>query len=208
MIELDSLSNGGKIRFADCVGPIVQKFEFLKYPSKPEEFDAENGIRFESGKSEGFVIDSLVLYSGAIAVDTLASTETSKQLCLAMLDWANSDLGISFNVRMIRRWAYISHVVFRSEISLIAEQSLAVKELARKTSAVTQEIFSIEYEPSQIWVGHDPMARSTTIASLMIQHRGGTLYKDNVFFSEAPLPTDLHIQFLQEFERDVMDTMK
>ncbi|HET9086366.1 MAG TPA: hypothetical protein VFN53_02470, partial [Acidobacteriaceae bacterium] len=75
------------------------------------------------------------------------------------------------------------------------------------TSAVTEQIFEgLQYQPSQIWVGHDPGVRKNAIASFMIAHRVNTSFSENIFFSEAPLPTDLHIKFLNEFEKDVMES--
>ena len=52
------------------------------------------------------------------------------------------------------------------------------------------------------------MIRKNGIASFFIQHRVNTRFEQNRFFSEAPLPTHLHIQYLEEFEADVLESMK
>ena len=54
-------------------------------------------------------------------------------------------------------------------------------------------------------IGHDPLTRKNSIAGISIEHRANVKFSDNKFFSEAPLPTDLHIKFLQELEKDVME---
>jgi hypothetical protein len=47
------------------------------------------------------------------------------------------------------------------------------------------------------------MARSHGIAPFVITHRAESRYSENKYFSEAPLPTDMHIEFLEEFEAGV-----
>jgi len=63
-------------------------------------------------------------------------------------------------------------------------------------------------EPAYFRISHDPTARKYGIASLSIEHRVNSLFAENKYFSEAPLPTDLHIKFLEEFEVDVLESMK
>jgi len=84
-----------------------------------------------------------------------------------------------------------------------------LQKLAQKTSNETEKFFSgLKYEPMSIAIGHDPNVRKHGIAGLTIQHRVNTLFSENKYFSEAPLPTDLHIKFLQEFETDVLESLK
>lgn len=209
MLELDSLTNGGRLRLADCIAPLVAKYDFQKFPSKPEDFDLQDkGVRFESGIADGILIDSLVIYDGAILLDTLASTDESKRIILNLLEWARDEFGASFDPLLIRRWGHISDLVFRSEIPLLNMLSSPLQNLARKTSAFTEKLFDgLVYEPADVRIGHDPSVRKFAIASLIIQHRANTNFKENIFYSEAPLPTHLHVQFLKELEDDVKALM-
>jgi hypothetical protein len=210
IIELDELNVGGKIRFLDCVKPLVERYGFAVYPQKPEDFDlSDKGVRFESGKAGEITIDSLVIYSGAILVDTFSSTDDSKRILLETLEWGRDALGLTFTNGMIRRWGYISDIVFYTDFPLLASFSSPLQKLAEKTSRVTEQLFSgLRYESSSIRIGHDPMARKNGIASLIIEHRVNTPFEENKYFSEAPLPTKLHIKFLEEFEADVLAANK
>lgn len=193
---------------SDCVHSLVEKFDFQMFPTKPEDFDfSDKGVSFGSGKAGGLLIDLLKIYDGALFLDTLSSTSDSKRILLEIMEWGRAELGLSYKESLIRRWGYISQIVFKSEIPLLGMHSSPLRKLAAKTSAVTEEIFEgLQYEPSQIWVGHDPAVRKNAIASLTIAHRINTAFSENIFFSEAPLPTDLHIKFLSEFEKDVMES--
>ena len=87
IIGLDELNLGGKVRFADCIGPIVERYGFLIFPKEPKEIDlSDKGARFESGKANGVTIDSLVVYDGALLVDTLSNTSDSKKPRLKCLE--------------------------------------------------------------------------------------------------------------------------
>jgi hypothetical protein len=189
---------------------LVDKYDFQTFPMKPEDFDLEKkGVKFEGGKARGLLVDSLTIYNGAIVLDTLSSTNDSKAILLDLLEWGRTELGLSYDERLIRRWGYISHVVFESNIDLLALCSSPLQKLAAKTTAVTEEIFEgLKYVPSQVWIGHDPAVRQHSIASFYIAHRVNTPFSGRTFFSEAPLPTDLHLQFLREFEQDVEESVR
>jgi hypothetical protein len=204
LIEIDELNRNGKVRLADCVKPLVQKFDFKRFPQNIDEFDLQKGISFGSGRLDEYVIDALMVYDGAIYVETLSSTADSQTVLLKILEWGASNLGLTYTDGMIRKWAYISNIVFYTDFPLLAQMSGPLKSLALKTSEVMESLFSgLKYQPISFQIGHDPVARKHTIASLIVQHRINTRVEENKYFSEAPLPTDLHIRFLEEFERDV-----
>jgi hypothetical protein len=199
----------GKVRLSDCIQPLVAKYDFQVYPSKTENFDLDKGVRLGSGKAEDLVIDSLVIYGGAICLDTLASTGDSKRILTDILEWARVELGLSYETKSIRRWVYINDVVFRSDIPILSLQSSSLQKLVAKTSAVTEDILGgLKYVPIQISIGHDPTVRKYDIAKFVITHRVNTTLSENIYFSEAPLPTHLHLQFLQEFEEDIKNSMR
>jgi len=79
-IEIDELNMGGKIRLADCVAPIVDRYQFSSFPQKIEDFDLDKGLKFGSGKAGDSVIDSLVIFDGAMFLDTLSSTDDSREI--------------------------------------------------------------------------------------------------------------------------------
>jgi hypothetical protein len=210
IVEMDELNVGGKVRFIDCVKPIVERYNFAVFPQKSEDFDlADKGIRFESGKAGELTIDTLLIYSGAIVLDTFSSTADSKKILTEMLEWGSDALGLTYSPGIIRKWGYISQVVFHTDFPLLASMSSPVQKLAQKTSRVTEELWDgLKYQPTNLSIGHDPTVRKNAIASLFIQHRVNTSVSENKYFSEAPLPTDLHIKFLEEFETDILESLK
>jgi hypothetical protein len=210
IIELDELSLGGKVRFLDCVAPIIERYNFATFPQKPEDFDLEDkGVKFMSGKMGDLAIDSLVIYNGALYVDTFASTAESQRILEGMLEWGVEQFGLTYTRGMIKKWGYISDIVFYTDFPLLAHISSPVQKLSEKISGVTERLWNgLKYEPINLSIGHDPSARKNSIASFFIQHRINSSFADNKYFSEAPLPTDLHIKFIEEFEADTLESLK
>ena len=112
---------------------------------------------------------------------------------------------LSYNPGSIKRFAYISDLTFYSEVPLLGVACQPLINLAAKTSDALSEIWQepVQYYPANLAVGHDPMARKNGIAPFSITHRAEARYSENKYFSEAPLPTDMHIAFLEEFEAGI-----
>jgi hypothetical protein len=184
----------------------VERYGFLTYPKEPKDFDlSEKGVRFEEGKSGDLTIQSLVIYDQALYLDTLSSTEDSKKILMGMLSWGKDDLGLTYDTKMLTTWGYVSQLIFRTDFPLLAESSGPIRNLAARTSEVTEALWGgLKYEATRISIGHDPIVRKHAIASLIVEHQVNTRFDENKYFSEAPLPTHLHIRFLEEFEADVL----
>jgi hypothetical protein len=210
IIELTEFNIGGKVRFTDCIAPLVERYGFAVFPKETKDFDlSDKGVRFESGKANGIAIDALVLYDGALFVDTFSSTDDSRRIMLEMLEWGHDTFGLTYQPGMIRKWGYISQVVFYTDFPLLASMSSPVQKLAQKVSGITEELWNgLKYQPVNLSIGHDPTARKNSIASFFIQHRTNSGFSENKYYSEAPLPTDKHIKFLEEFETDVLESLK
>src|SRR5438105_15860751 len=72
----------------DFLPAFIERYEFRKYPEKPDDFDGEKGMKFELGRWNDVAIIQLVLYNGGIVVDTKSSTEDSEAILKDALVWA------------------------------------------------------------------------------------------------------------------------
>lgn len=210
LIHVDELNLLGKVRFSDIVSPLVEKYGFLTYPTKPEDFDPEKGIKFHQGKSGDKVIALLDIYPGLITLETLSSTTDSRNVLEDILKWGSEKLGLTYKAGMIRHWGYISQISFSSDFPLLSSLNKPLQNLARKTGEAVSGFFgeNLPYDVGKIIVGHDPMVRKSSIASITVEHRVDTPFGENRFYSESPLPTELHIKFLEELESEIQDSLK
>jgi hypothetical protein len=205
-IELDDLNRNGKLRLADIAPQLVQRYDFKNYPQPTDILDVDDkGIVFASGKFGSFTIGEFKIYSGLIYAEALSSTDESTAFILDLLDWGTKELGFTCDEKTIRHWAYVSSLSFHSEFPLLKALSGPMTRLAEKTGNQVSSFFGeeIPYHPMISTAGHDPRIRKNGIAPFTIQQRSGVQFAENKFFSEAPLPTHVHIQYLEELEAEV-----
>lgn len=204
-IEAFDLDPKGKAYLPDLVAGLAERYRFAKFPSKPEDFNETNGITFEDGKSGNKVIQKFTIYNTLLVLETRSSTADSQQIVDEMLVWGAAKFGLSYSPGAIRHYAYVSGISFYSSASFLTVNP-ALQTLADRTSEALTEIWQepIRYEPVGIAVGHDPLVRKYSIAQFTLTRRQEVPFSQNKYYSEAPLPTDLHIQLLEQFERDVL----
>jgi len=203
-IESFDLSPHGKVYFPELVAGVVERYRFQKFPTKVEDFDVSKGVVFEEGKIGNKVIQKFSIFDTLLVVETRSNTTESKQILEEMLLWGAAKFGITYSPGSIQRNAYVSGVSFYSDASFL-QVSPPLDRLASRTSAALSNIWHepIHYETVGIAVGHDLMARKYGIAQFTLTRRAETRFSDDKYYSEAPLPTDLHLELLEEFETGI-----
>jgi len=204
-VELTELNPRGKVFYPELTQELVQRYNFQKFPQKIEEFDESKGIEFLMGKSGDIVIQKFSLWPNLLVVETRSSTTDSRAVVEEMLIWGKEKFGLAYRPEMIK-WAYVSELIFETDFPLIRACSDPLFRLAEKTGKATSEIWKedLSYVPIVIAAGHDPIKRNFTIAAFQINYLREHPYSENKYYSQAPLPTDVHIKFLEEFEADVL----
>lgn len=205
-IDVNEILSGGNIYLPDASKILASEFGFQKVPTKPEEFNMSDGVEFKLGRSKTVVIERLVIFYGLVLLETKSTTEVSQQALLEIFRTVFNEMKMNFSEDLIKRWAFISFLTFYTDFPLLAQYSDPLNLLAQKTTKAVSQFFDedLKYEPLEIKIGHETNLRKNDIASFTIQHRAGTRFSENKYYSEAPLPTDLHWKLLQEFERDVL----
>jgi len=59
---------------------------------------------------------------------------------------------------------------------------------------------NLRYELVTIMVDYDQLERKHALGRFSIQRRDNTPFSENKYFSDAPLPTDVHLRLLEEFK--------
>ncbi|HEY2119938.1 MAG TPA: hypothetical protein VGH37_12185 [Candidatus Acidoferrum sp.] len=192
----------GKAFYPDLVEAIAGRYSFQKFPQKPEELDESKGIAFALGKLGGTAIEELIIYTHGLLLGTRVSTQESRRLLEEAIQWGVKDLGLVS--RPISRWQYASQLTFYSKFSLTTIHP-AVERLADSTAKVVNEIVgeNLTYELTGILIDYDQLKRKHPLGRFSIQRRDNTPFSENKYFSDAPLPTDVHIKLLEEFEATI-----
>jgi hypothetical protein len=204
-VESFDLNPRGKTFYPDIVHGLVERYKFQKFPKQPEEFDEAKGVVFEYGKFGPKVIYKFTIFNTLLALETRSSTADSQQLIEEMLEWGAQKFGLTYAPGMIKHFGYISDLTFYSDVPILDAACQPLVDLATKTGAALSEIHKepFQYYPANLAVGHDPLAKKNGIAPFTITRRAESRFSENKYFSEAPLPTDMHIAFLEEFEAGI-----
>jgi hypothetical protein len=203
-VETYDLSPLGKVFLPEVVTGIIERYKFLKFPTKPEDFDESKGIVFEEGRIGNKVIQKFTIFNALLVLETRSNTDDSKQIIEDMLLWGVAKFGINYAANGIKRHAYVSGISFYSDVPLLTVSPI-LQVLSEKTSAALSDIWQepIHYETVGIAIGHDTLERKYGIAQFTLTRRAEARFSENKYYSEAPLPTDLHLALLGEFEAGV-----
>jgi len=161
------------------------------------------------GRIHNQTIDKVVIYSHGIALDTASSTEQSEEILEEALTWCASTLGLYFRPEMVRRKAYVSQVTFYSDAPLLFVNPV-LKELSEEIGKIVSGNLKLEsvYEPSGIVLSLDPETQRVPSSPFSIERRQGIAFSEDKYFSVAPLPTDIHLGMLEEYERRIVQQWK
>lgn len=203
-IETADINPGGKGYFPDLVKALVERYEFAKFPQKLEDFDETKGVVFQGGRTKNFTIAQIQIFNHAIYVDTASSTADSEKLFNEALSWLAQSHGLNFQSAMVKRKTYVSQLTFFSD-TIMKALNPAVLKLASKLTKRIPEFYhqALDYQLGGFVVTYDPLSVKAGPSNFSIERRADTLFKENKFFSSAPLPTDEHIKMLEELEADL-----
>jgi hypothetical protein len=83
-----------------------------------------------------------------------------------------------------------------------------VSRLAQRANEAIGKIIgdNTPWHPIILTLQSDQVPRKSTNAALTIQRRADITFSENKYYSEAPFPTDVHIDLLERFETDVKDS--
>ncbi|MGD0793753.1 MAG: hypothetical protein ABR920_18470 [Terriglobales bacterium] len=203
-VESHDLNPRGKVYYPAITEALVKRYGFAKFPQKPEDYDESKGVAFVYGKDGDSVIEQVLIYTNGVVLETRSSTEDSKRLLERALEWAASEIGLAYTPGMIRRWQYYSQLVFTSPLNLTAAAP-AFSNLSESINKTLKTLMGedLRYEATAVHFNFDLLTRKNPIGSFSIQRRENMPFSDNKYFSEAPLPTGVHIELLEQFEKDL-----
>jgi hypothetical protein len=204
-VELATLNPEGKVFFPNIISGIVERFGFQKYPTAPEHFDESKGIEFHDGQWDGVNVAKLVIYNNGFLVETQSDTEDSEHILVASLEWARKQFGITFTPDMIYRRRYLNDLVFSTSVPIL-DGFGPINNLRMALSEMMESVIDerLNYAGTRLDVDFERYQRQVAMAPFTIQRRNDYALADNTYFSEAPLPTALHVTLLEQYEKDVI----
>jgi hypothetical protein len=202
LVQIEDLNLGGTVFLPEIGAALVQRYGFLKHPTKPEEFDEGKGIEFGTGRLGKRVIDKLMILDSGIYLDTQINTAASEELWYEMMEWAVQSFGVTFKKEMVKRCAYVSTLTFHSEAPMLSLNSIFSEIKDVVTSEVERNFGRrLEYQPAAVSITYDQLTTKFGTAAFTVQRREGVPFGEGKYFATAPLKTEIHLDLLEKWEK-------
>lgn len=204
-VDLNDLTPYGSISLAKIAPRLVEKLEFSLFPKTIDQFDESKGIVFADGIWSDIPVEKMTIYSNGIMMDTRKGTDTSLRVMHEIFDWAVVEFGLVVPEYGLQKIRFLNRFTFFSE-AIVSLGGSPVNRMAQSLSQHVAEITgqSRRYETIRIDLDFDRSEQQVPIAPLTIQRRINSSFDLNKFYTEAPLPTDVHIALIEQLEADVL----
>ena len=103
---------------------------------------------------------------------------------------------------MIKRKAYVSQIIFYSDVPLLSVNPI-LDVLGERISKEVANTLKLPYvfQPRGISLGIAPETQRMPIQIFTVERREGVAFSEGKYFSAAPVSTDTHLALIEEFER-------
>jgi hypothetical protein len=201
-VESVDLNPRGAAYYPDVIRGLVERYQFMNFPQKLEDFDEQKGVTLAVGKLGDQTIEKVVIYNWGLTLETTSSTANAEQLLNQALLWGAANLNLHYNPEMIKRKAYVSHVTFHSDVPLLSPPPIFQRIAKAMDKSIAENLkLAYSFQPYAILLGIDPEDQRIPVQRFSVERRDGIAFAENKYFSAAPVPTDLHLRLLEELER-------
>jgi hypothetical protein len=185
------------------LAPIFEKFaaryQFARVPDSKEISVSPLSLKFQDGvftsETGTQIYASLSVHDDGLVAETRASTEESDKLLAEALDWFSTEFGLPHYSELGVKRIYASELVIQTKLSM----SIFNDEFLEFTERMRKGISREPGQPLDITALHfavDPSVTKTQL-SFRIERLANTPFKENRYYSAAPLPTSEHVSLLK-----------
>jgi len=197
LADVNEFNPRGLNLFARLVPNLIEEYKFKVFPKEGDDF--AQGMKFSKGEyvnqnGEALMVE-LVIFNDGVVDDTNASTQNSDDFLKGIAE-SLPNLGLSYNPEMIRTRVYLSQVFVRCSARMSAV-SQKLSDFGRRLSGAVGQQSHFEFSAFEFW---PDQTQSFKPAIFSFQRKTGTAFSENRYWSQAALPTDKHLELLDELE--------
>lgn len=181
-------------------------FEYAPNFSLPWEEVQKEGFKFKLGKfsreGKDALISELGIYNDGIVVNAF-TTEDAEAFCNDLLDWGKKTFGFRDFLNPPRH-IYASQITvqFAASVDHLIRSFDEITHLFGNILAKAYKLnFPLELQAVAFDYDHLIVPPTYDLVRFIIERRINTKYEEGVFWCQAPLPTSIHIEALETFEK-------
>jgi len=187
----------------DQVTPSVQMNQQSPIPQAAGGLIFQRGS-FETQKDTFVEIAALTIYDDGIVVDTASSTEDADRFADNLLGLAAQQFKLTYDHETVRRTLYLSQLIVRSGMDL-ASLNPSLAAFAQRLPPSFGGGPQLQFGVGSLTFWSEPNDAGLHRA-FKIERQLGRAFSEQRFFSEATMKTNIHLKYLEEFEKLVMGT--
>jgi len=205
LTETTEINPRNQVSVPQLIHALVERYGFLKYPKTIEEYDPSKGIVFGLGRINNINIDRVEFYFVGIVIETRSSTDDCEAVLQDLIQVVQRLVGIEYKPLQEPRKFFLSEVSFHSELDLNGLNA-AFSSLLPKISGLVSSYARQEFKFETVAVLSTPDLANTKLGPSLfrVDRLAGVPFRDQKYFSSAPLPTKDHLNILEEFEKALM----
>ena len=189
----------------EVIESIKSRYRFWVGPKGPKEFDLTAGVKFEYGRFDSVTIDTMQVFWNGMFVQAHARTEIIDSIIDDFSVWVEREFEVgSLASKPVNR-TYISALEVRSVIKLNSRFDALNRVADRLSVLMGQYGVSMDrYQVTTIAIQTDPaLAKPLTPGRFVFDRRVGIPYSGDIYYSEAPVSTDEHMELLEMLEQSL-----
>lgn len=196
----------------DAFASIRERYNFLHMPdlTRPAAELEQQGYQFSDGTlicdGETFTINEFTIYSDGVSVSSYV-TDTAELFFENFMDWAMEE----FDVRPFSREPT---KIYRSQVTVCFSRPLSdalrgFDKFSELLSTMLDEYTGISSPVDLIRVGvgvDEAKTSGPRYAPFTLERRSQVSFEEEWYFSEAPLPSKVHLKLLEELNSAMLES--
>jgi len=206
LFPLTELNPTGR-SFTQIFSDLKKRYSFQKAPSHSLDYDAEaKGLIFNEGEfvnREGnTVLVKFSVFSDGVVADTWSSTADSEDFLKDAMSWIRTEYGITLPTDRVPTSLYLSQLT----VSMSQKHEGVFSKLQALSDVVSKKLSESGRDSKgfiaggfSLWAAN--WDQNLAPSAYRFEIKAGSKPGENRYYAAAPLPTDLHLQILEEQER-------
>lgn len=202
--RLSIMNTRGQPYLPDVFAGFRERYGFVEIPDRIEEWNNAKGIALRHGRFQDIAITQLQIFSNGVLAESKAPTEVVDAFVEDVILWTLERFSLEeFEIEPPKK-TFDSHIVVRSEVDLskhfsgLTEIGTAIDEHLEAYGHIVPNYVLSGFTMHADMVEEILNLRPSTFS---IERRTGQPFREQLYFSTAPLSTSDHVKVLERLEK-------
>jgi len=184
---------------------LKDRYQFWEAPKGPADFTLDTGVKFAYGRFQKQLINTVQIFSNGVSAQGNTNTQILSDLIDDLLGWVKESYGSEFVSAEPVSTVFTSSIEVRVDPDFAARFEALIR-LDRIAKILSDYGLTVSpYTVSSIALQTDPpTAKPFQPGRFVLERRANIPFERNIFYSEAPVSTEQHLDLLAELERSLM----